>query len=400
MASSKTLDLALFGATGFTGALVADYLAQASLARPLRWALAGRNRQKLEALKGTLASAHPKLSEPELVFADVGDDASLRALAARSKVVVTTVGPYAEYGEPLVRACAEVGADYLDLTGEPAFVDSMIERYHARAEQNGAKIVHACGFDSIPHDLGAYFTLKQLRARMSAEERERLPVKVEGFVSVSFDISGGTWHSAVNGMASMRADEKARRARPQLEAGGGRKVRGLAPAAGYRKELGLWVLPMPSIDPLIVLRSARGLPEYGPEFGYAHYVALPHLHQAVGLTFGVACVFVLAQFGATRKLLLKLRDPGQGPDAEQRARSWFKVTFLGEAGEHKVRCEVRGGDPGYGDTAKMLAEAALCLAFERERCPARAGVITTMEAIGEPLFARLAAAGMPFAVVA
>src|SRR6185295_17239392 len=118
-----------------------------------------------EVLKSALASAHPGLSEPELAFADSGDDASLRALAARTKVVITTVGPYAKYGEPLVRACAEVGADYVDLTGEPGFVDAMIDRYQARAEQSGAKIVHACGFDSIPHDLGSYFTLQQLRAR-------------------------------------------------------------------------------------------------------------------------------------------------------------------------------------------------------------------------------------------
>jgi short subunit dehydrogenase-like uncharacterized protein len=398
MTSGKTLDLALFGATGFTGGLVADYLARASSAsaRSLRWALAGRNRQKLEALKGTLASAHPGLAEPELLFADSGDDASLRSLAARSKVVITTVGPYAKYGEPLVRACAEVGADYVDLTGEPGFMDAMIERYHARAVQSGAKIVHACGFDSIPHDLGAYFTVKQLRARMSAEERERLPIKVEAFVRFHAQLSGGTWHSAVNAMASMNADEKARRARPRPVASHGRKVHGLADGSGFRKQVGLWALPAPTIDPQIVLRSARSLPEYGPDFSYGHYLALPQLHQVVGLTLGMAGLFVAAQFGPTRALALKWRDPGQGPDEATRARSWFQVIFLGRAGEHQVRCEVRGGDPGYGETAKMLSETALCLALERERLPACAGNLTTAEALGEPLIERLSAAGITF----
>jgi short subunit dehydrogenase-like uncharacterized protein len=400
MASSKTLDLALFGASGFTGGLVADYLARRVRARPLRWALAGRNRQKLESLKDVLAAAHPHegLAGPEIVFADSADDASLRALAARAKVVITTVGPYAKYGEPLVRACAEVGADYVDLTGEPGFADAMIERYQARAVQSGAKIVHACGFDSIPHDLGAYFTLKQLRARMSAEQRERLAVKIEAFVRVSAEFSGGTWHSAVNGMANMRADEKARRRRPRQPDSDGRKVRGLRGGPGFRKELGMWALPMPTIDPQIVLRSARSLPEYGPDFSYGHYLALRHAHQVLGLTLGVAGAFTLAQFAPTRALLLKLRDPGQGPNAETRERSWFQVIFLGQAGEHRVRCEVRGGDPGYGETAKMLAESALCLALDGERLPARAGFLTSVEARGEPLLERIQAAGISFAL--
>lgn len=396
MANTKTLDLALFGATGFTGGLVADYIARASTARPLRWALAGRNRQKLEARKAGLLSAHPGLSEPELVFADSGDDPSLRALAARAKVVITTVGPYAKYGEPLVRACAEVGADYVDLTGEPGFVDAMIERYQARAVQSGAKIVHACGFDSIPHDLGAYFTLQQLRARMNAEERQRSPVTIEAFVRFSAQFSGGTWHSAVNGMANMRADEDARRKRPRPAASGGREVHGLNPAPRFRKEVGLWALPMPTIDPQIVLRSARGLPEYGPDFSYGHYLGLRRAHQALGLALGVAGTFALAQFAPTRSLLLKLRDPGEGPDEATRARSWFQVIFLGRAGERRVRCEVRGGDPGYGETAKMLAESALCLAFDGARLPARTGFLTSVEAMAEPLLERLQGAGIAF----
>lgn len=400
MSQTKSLDIALFGATGFTGGLVAEYLARTARTRPLRWALAGRNRQKLEALRSALGKAHPESTEVELAFADSGDEASLRALAARSKVIITTVGPYAKYGELLVKACAEVGADYVDLTGEPAFVEAMIERYHARAEQRGVKIVHACGFDSIPHDMGAYVTLKALRARMTEAERAVTPVQIEGFVRANGSLSGGTWHSAIQAMASLRADEKARKARPQAEMQGGqRKVHHTRPAAGFRKELGMWVLPMPTIDPLIVLRSARSLPEYGPDFRYGHYVALPHGHQALGLMLGVGTLFALSQFKPTRALLLKLRDPGEGPDAETRAKGWFKVTFLGQAGQHRLRCEVRGGDPGYGDTAKMLAEAALCLAFERQCLPAHSGIVTSAAGLGEPLIERLRAVGISFDVL-
>src|SRR6478735_10637135 len=148
-------DIVLFGATGFTGALTAEYLAQHA-PDGLRWALAGRNRAKLDALSERLGIDVP------LLHADVGDEASLRTIAEAARVVITTVGPYVAYGEPLVAACAAAGTDYVDLTGEPEFVDRMYVRHHATAVASGARIVHACGFDSIPHDLGVYFTVQQL----------------------------------------------------------------------------------------------------------------------------------------------------------------------------------------------------------------------------------------------
>jgi short subunit dehydrogenase-like uncharacterized protein len=397
MATERLFDIVLFGATGFTGGLVADYLASCAEAGKLRWALAGRSRKKLEEVRARLAAAKPALANLALLTADSADHGSLEALAAQTRVVITTVGPYARYGEGLVKACAELGTDYVDLTGEPAFVDLMIERYHARAAQAGARIVHACGFDSIPHDLGAYYTLKALRARMSAAEREQLAVKIEGFVRGSGQASGGTWHSLVNALANMRADEAARRAREKNQADEGpRRVRGMPAKLSHRKELGLWGVPMPTIDPQIVLRSARALPEYGPDFRYGHYLGLRSFASVLGLMGGMAGLFTFAQFGFTRKLLLKYRDPGEGPDEATRKKSWFSVTFEGQAGEHKVVCEVRGGDPGYGETAKMLAESALCLAFDRERLTSNFGISTTAAVMGEPLLERLERAGISF----
>ena len=150
----RELDLVLFGATGFTGALTADYLAERGPAG-LRWALAGRSRDKLERERDRLADAHPGLSGLELVVADSGDPASLADLAARTKVVITTVGPYVDRGEALAGACAEAGTDYCDITGEGEFVDRVYVAHHATAASTGARLVHCCGFDSVPHDLGA-----------------------------------------------------------------------------------------------------------------------------------------------------------------------------------------------------------------------------------------------------
>jgi len=395
MSQDKRLDIALYGATGFTGGLVAEYLAGVARKRGLRWALAGRTRDKLEAVKGKLLRYGA--SEVEILIADSGDAQSLRALAERTRVVITTVGPYAKYGEPLVKACAEAGTDYVDLTGEPGFVDTMIDRYDGVARRTGAKIVHACGFDSIPHDMGAYFTLKALRRRLGAAERDSAAVKIEGFVRANGSFSGGTWHSAVTAMGNARSDEAHRKRRASLRtAEDGRKVRGVQPSVRYRKELGYWAVPMPTIDPQIVLRSARALPEYGPEFQYGHYMGLRHAYQAAGIVVAAGVVFSLAQVKPTRELLLKLRNPGEGPDRAAIAKGWFTVTFQGQAGGHRVTCEVRGGDPGYGDTAKMLSEAALCLAHDRASLPATSGVLTTVVAFGDILIPRLEAAGINF----
>src|SRR3954447_20575143 len=224
-------DVVVFGATGYTGALTAEYLA-ANAPDGTRWALAGRNRGKLEALRERLGADVP------LLHADVTDPDSLRAVAEATKVVITTVGPYINYGEPLVAACAEAGTAYVDLTGEPEFVDRMYLRHHARAAETGARIVHACGFDSIPHDLGVLFTVEQLP--------EGVPLRVEGFVRAGGSPSGGTFHSAITAFSRARQTARAhgerRRAEPDPD---GRRVRAARPVPRRDSELGAWVLPMP-----------------------------------------------------------------------------------------------------------------------------------------------------------
>ncbi len=205
----REYDLALFGATGFTGGLTARYLA-ANGPAGLRWALVGRNRAKLEAVAAELAAVESQVPAPEILEADAADRASLDRVAAAARVVITTVGPYALYGGPLVAACAAAGTDYVDLTGEPEFVDRMWIENHAEAERSGARIVHCCGFDSIPHDLGAYFTVKQLP--------EGVPLKVNGYVRSNASFSGGTYASAINGFARARQTLGAAKAAPPLRA--------------------------------------------------------------------------------------------------------------------------------------------------------------------------------------
>jgi short subunit dehydrogenase-like uncharacterized protein len=394
--SDRRLDIVLYGATGFTGGLVAEYLAEASKDAPLRWALAGRSIDKLTAVRGRLGIEAGSARMPELIVAEAGDEASLRRMVEQTQVVITTVGPYVKYGEPLVRACAEHGTDYVDLTGEPEFVSQMIEKYDAIASASGARIVHACGFDSIPHDLGAYYTLKALRERLTPEEKQRAAVRIEGFVRGKGSISGGTWHSALEIMSRAREHAAESKRRRSSKPPSDRKAKQVFSRPSFRKDLGFWAVPMPTIDPEIVVRSAELLPEYGPDFKYGHYVGLKHGYQVAGLIAGVSTVFALAQIPPAKRLLQKAKVPGDGPSEETRRKSYFRVIFHGKAADQHVECEVRGGDPGYGETAKMLAESALCLAFDRARLPRHTGVITTAAAMGDPLIERLQNAGISF----
>lgn len=389
MEAARQYDLVLFGATGFTGGLTADYLAAHAPAE-MRWALVGRNRSKLDAVATRLAAAAaPEAPKPDVLVADAADREALDEIAAKTKVVITTVGPYALYGEPLVAACASAGTDYCDLTGEPEFVDRMWVEHNAEAERTGARLVHCCGFDSIPHDLGAYFTVQQLP--------EGVPLTVNGYVKSNARFSGGTYHSAVNGFARARQTLSAAKERRRLEPrADGREVHA-APARIRRDAArGGWAVPLPTIDGAVIRRSAAALDRYGPDFTYGHNMVAKHLATVGAIAAGVGTAGALAQLPPTRKLLLKLKAPGEGPSEAERERSWFKVVFVGEGGGKRVVTEVSGGDPGYGETSKMLAESGLCLAFDE--LPDRAGQLTTAAAMGDALLDRLQKAGIRFQV--
>jgi short subunit dehydrogenase-like uncharacterized protein len=378
-------DVVLFGATGFTGGLTADYLA-AHAPADLRWAIAGRSIERLRAVRDRVG-----VSELPLLTADAADRAALERIAASARVVISTVGPYMLHGEPLVAACAAAGTDYVDLCGEPEFVDLMWLRYHDQARGTGARLVHACGFDSIPHDLGALFCVEHLP--------EGVPLTVEGFVRAGGTISGGTYHSAVGAFGRLRqsrrvaGERRHREPRPT-----GRRVRGMAGPPHRDAIAGGWVVPVPTIDPQIVLRSAAALDRYGPDFRYGHYIVTRRAVTVGALAAGAGSLAMLAQVGPLRDLLLRVKSPGDGPSAEQRAKARFTVRMVGRAGDAEpVVCEVRGGDPGYGETSKMLGESALCLV--QDTLPETAGQVTPAVAMGDALIRRLQAAGISFEVV-
>jgi len=389
MTSKRTYDLVLFGATGFTGGLTAEYLA-GRVPAGCRWALAGRNAPKLEAVRARLVAIDPALESLPLLHADVTDPASLAAVASSSRVVVTTVGPYIERGEPLVAACAEAGTDYLDLTGEVEFVDRMYVEHHRQATQTGARLIHCSGFDSIPYDLGVRFTVLQLP--------EAVPLRIKGMVRATGTFSGGTFHSAVAAMSRSRQMKKETARRRELEPRPvGRKVRAEARRPHHDQDFGRWLVPLPVIDPLVVKRSAAALERYGPDFTYSHYAGVKRLPVVLGGIVGVGVLAGAAQVPPLRKLLLSRVPQGEGPNEARREKSWFAVRFIGEGGGQRVTTEVSGGDPGYGETAKMLAESALCLAFDDN--PEASGQVTTAVAMGENLTARLIRAGIRFEVL-
>ena len=383
MTLSRTYDITLLGATGFTGGLAAHYLA-ANAPREVRIALAGRNRTKLEQLAASLGR------DVATIVVDVTDDESLKAMAEASRVVMTTVGPYILHGEPVVRACAQAGTDYVDLTGEPEFVDLMYVKYHDVAVATGARLIHACGFDSIPHDLGAQFTVEQLPEGGS--------ISVRAYVSASGTFSGGTAASALEAMSRMKESKRAHAARIAAEiVPAARSAKVVAGKPSRSKDTGRWSVPMPTVDPEIVINSARRVERYGPDFSYSHNLDTKNLVGTVGMVGGIGLIATLAQLGPVRRWMSSRVPQGTGPSEEKRASSWFKVRFYGESGDVKVVTEVAGGDPGYGETAKMISESALCLAFDN--LPVTSGQQTTASAMGATLRQRLQDKGITFTVI-
>ena len=377
--SSRAWDIVVFGATGFAGRLIAGYLDQHA-PKHLRLAIAGRDPNKLGEIAAGLDRPFGKL------VASVDDPGSLRAMAASARVVLTTVGPYARLGEPVVAACVAAGADYLDLTGEPAFVDRIRAKYQEAARASGSLVIHCCGFDSIPTDLGVLYTIKQLPGG--------LPITIDGYFEGKAGFSGGTFASALGALAERR---QPRVPRPSTLATD-RVVKRQRERPHYHKALRRWALPLPTIDPQIALRSARARADYGPEFRYGHYMATRSLSTLVGTVAGIGVLALLARTAPTRALLLRLRPSGTGPDEATRGKSWYRFTFFGRAGDTRVVTEVAGGDPGYEETARMAGESALCLALQRDQLRESSGIQTTATAMGELLLARLQAAGMSFRV--
>jgi len=408
---ARTHQLVLLGATGFTGRLVAEYLL-AHGPPDLRWALAGRNRRKLEAVRDELAQRFDLARDLPIVVADSTDRAAMDVLAASTDVVCTTVGPYARLGGALVGACAAAGTDYCDLTGEVHFIRRMIDAHHDEARASGARIVHCCGFDSIPSDLGTLMVTDAL------VERGARPEQVTFYAGEARGgASGGTIASMLALLDEARKDRDTRRILGDpyaLNPAGHRDGPDGSDQTGVRwdPELGMWTGPfvMAAVNTRVVRRShaLRGFP-FGEGFRYAEVAStgkgVGGLARASVLAGGLAGFVLATGAGPLRRTLEKrLPSPGEGPDADARARGYFVIRLIAkgrreDGGEETVRGRVEGtSDPGYGETAKMIGEAALCLALDGDRIPEQGGVLTPATAMGQTLLERLRVAGMTFDV--
>jgi short subunit dehydrogenase-like uncharacterized protein len=325
---------------------------------------------------------------PRLVVASVEDPASLREMAERARVVLTTVGPYAQHGMPVVQACVEAATDYVDLTGEPGFVRDVIDRFDQPAREAKIRLVSSCGFDSIPHDVGALHAVRTIRPHVPIAAS----ITLRGYVRATGGFSGGTWHSALGIFADLR---KSRASEPRRETSG-RVIKRMEWGPHYADAVRSWAVPMPTIDPWMIRRTARALEEYGPSFTNGHFMCTGSALGMVGTVAAVGTVVGLAQIGPARRLLGRVKKQGEGPSPEHRARARFSVTFVTEAGGKRTLTRVSGGDPGYDETAKMISESALALARDRDSLPPRWGALTPALALGDRLLVRLPAAGIAF----
>lgn len=407
MANTKKYDVIIWGATGFTGRLVAEYyLKTYGASGKLSWAMAGRSQSKLESVRAELGD-----DSVPLVVADSHDRASLDAMVAQTKVICTTVGPYALYGNELVASCVEHGVHYCDLAGEPQWIRRMIDTHHERAKETGARIVHCCGFDSIPSDLGTYYIQREAKAK-KGEYLKQVKMRVK---NMRGGFSGGTIASMNEAMAEGARDREIQKIllnpyglNPQGETSGPDK-RDLQ-AVVYDDDLGAWIMPfiMASINTRVVRRSNALLGyEYGKDFRYDEaMIGGKHLK---GKLKGYSMLAMLAALtlgkpgGLYRKALgYVLPDPGEGPSKEERESGFFNFTVVGKYadGEQIIGRVTGDRDPGYGSTSKMLGETAACLAKDQDTCPKVAGVLTPSVAMGDALIERLEAnAGLSFSIV-
>ncbi len=379
MSGRREFDVVLLGATGFTGRLTAEQLAHDLAGTPTRWAVAGRDLAKL----GALADQLP--TRPAVEVVDTHDLVGLLDLAERTRVLATAVGPYLRHGELVAQACVRSGTHYADVTGEARFVELIRSRYHLDAQRRGVKLISCCGFDSVPHDLGTRATVAHLP--------DDAALTVRAYVRTNGQVSGGTAITALETIAGGGA----RPPRTPMDDADGRPV-SLVPSRIHRvAELDGWGVPLPTVDPAIVLRSAQALDGYGTRFRYGHNAFVGQLPVALGGVVGVGIGAGLARFGPTRSVLSKLLPaPGDGPDAQRRARHAFDVTFIGTGGGSRVVTRVSGGDM-YAETARMFAAAARTLLDDT--APDVAGALTPAVGLGTSYHERLVASGLRFEVL-
>jgi short subunit dehydrogenase-like uncharacterized protein len=402
----RPFDVVVWGATGFTGSLVAEYLyGRYGIDGDLRWAIGGRSEEKLAGLRDRLGAGE----RLPLLVGDSRDPVALATIAGQTRVVCSTVGPFARYGSELVEACATAGTHYCDITGEVQWMRRMIDAHEDKARATGARIVHACGFDSIPSDLGTLF----IQRSMQAEERRHCDEVKLRVRKMKGAFSGGTVASLLNALDEAARDPAARRAlghpyslNPAGEQSGPDGGDQRTPV--YDADFVSWTAPfvMASVNTRVVRRSnaVMGFP-YGRDFRYSEAVTTGAgtmgWTRAVSMTAALGAFVGAASMGPARRLMnrLFLPQPGEGPDEAAREAGSFDLRLFGRAGNGRtIRGRVTGDrDPGYGATCRMLGESAVCLATQGDSLPVGGGFWTPASCMGDALIPRLeASAGMRF----
>jgi short subunit dehydrogenase-like uncharacterized protein len=398
----RPFEVVVYGATGFTGQLVATYLAKRYPG--LRWAIAGRDRDKLAALRTRLSDLDPALCELPLLIADSRDGQALREVAEQTIALASTAGPFARYGSELVSACLDCGTHYCDITGEVQWVKRMIAAHHHTATERGVRIVHSCGYDSVPSDLGVFMLQRHAR---EAHGRACPEVHALSYLKAPM-FSGGTFESVFQLVDEALVDPSTRdvfldphalEPDPTRAAGSRREPRGPA----YEAAASVFSAPsmMGPCNTRMVYRTNALLDyPYGQDFSYEERMPAGKGARgalwATAMTVGMHSAQLGLAFKPVRAVMRRfLPKPGEGPSEEARLNASFSHEFYAELGEKKLRARFgAGGDPGYGETAKMLSESLLCLATDRAQLPLGGGVLTPGAAMGARLIERLRAAGI------
>ena len=389
--------LTVFGATSFVGQILTRYLyGRFGTDGDLRWAIAGRSERKLRELHGSL---YPKAAKLPQIVANAGDEKALREMCAESRVVISTVGPYALYGEPLVKICANTGTDYCDLTGEVQWIRRMIRKYEGAARASGARIVHCCGFDSIPSDLGVHFLQKHAMQKYGRTcPRVKLRVK-----AMRGGASGGTIASMLNVVKEASDDPELRRelANPYSLCPDGYTPQLRQPnisLAEYDTDFKSWIAPfvMAAVNTRIVHRTnALSKQAYGADFRYDEAVlrgdGFKGRAAATSMGAGLGAFMAAAAVPPTRWVLERfLPGPGEGPSPEEQRNGFFDIRIFGRTEGHTLQVKVTGDrDPGYGSTGKMLGQAGACLALDTPKASTPGGFWTPATIFGDRLIERL-----------
>ena len=405
-------DLVLMGATGFTGKLVAEYLAQEYGAKNEQfvWAIAGRNKDKLINLKRYLDQYDAEAKNLPILIADSHDKRSLDDITSVSRVIISTVGPYLKYGKMLVESCAINGTDYCDLTGEVPFIRESIDSLDSMAKSNNCRIIHSCGFDAIPSDIGALKLQKESIEKFGQPCNEiKLYVR-----SMRGGFSGGTIESMINissyinsrpDLSGLLSDPYALNPDGQLLGGpDGSSLRSVK----WDKNMNLWTCPfiMSGVNTRVVRRSNALMGFlYGDNFKYSEVYSFSKgfsgFIKSLSMLIGIACLKLAISFRPSLWLLRTffLPAPGNGPSKKNRESGHFKVVLVGSIADNKISVTVTGDrDPGYAATARMLTESALCMLLERKTIPDVSGVLTPAAGIGDILVSRLKDKGITFKI--